>query len=217
MLYSDSMIACTMTQTTSKTVNKTEEQNELIAQTLRKNGYELVSEGKDCIVQYVWKLKGSEHILFLWEKEENRDMIVQKLFSSEHRGESTALFSVVPRNMPLVKNMTYGDFFHTHKDEFLERAVDKVSRAVSMNHDEKSTRSAFEDDTWLMARGLEDKVLSTEEMLGKQVDPKLSLFCMDQRRNLKDVTLVKLITAHGYVLLDEPAFRLFKWGGIQGE
>lgn len=217
MLYSDSMIACTMTQTTSKTVNKTEEQNELIAQTLRKNGYELVSEGKDCIVQYVWKLKGSEHILFLWEKEENRDMIVQKLFSSEHRGESTALFSVVPRNMPLVKNMTYGDFFHTHKDEFLERAVDKVSRAVSMNHDEKSTRSAFEDDTWLMARGLEDKVLSTEEMLGKQVDPKLSLFCMDQRRNLKDVTLVKLIAAHGYVLLDEPAFRLFKWGGIQGE
>ena len=217
MLYSDSMIACTMTQTTSKTVNKTEEQNELIAQTLRKNGYELVSEGKDCIVQYVWKLKGSEHILFLWEKEENRDMIVQKLFSSEHRGESTALFSVVPRNMPLVKNMTYEDFFHTHKDEFLERAVDKVSRAVSMNHDEKSTRSAFEDDTWLMARGLEDKVLSTEEMLGKQVDPKLSLFCMDQRRNLKEVTLVKLITAHGYVLLDEPAFRLFKWGGIQGE
>ncbi|HJS82028.1 MAG TPA: hypothetical protein VJ742_04250 [Nitrososphaera sp.] len=206
-----------MTQTTSQTVNKTEEQNELIAQTLRKNGYELVSEGKDCIVQYVWKLKGSEHILFLWEKEENRDMIVQELFSSEHRGESTALFSVVPRNMPLVKNMTYGDFFHTHKDEFLERAVDKVSRAVSMNHDEKSTRSAFEDDTWLMARGLEDKVLSTEEMLGKQVDPKLSLFCMDQRRNLKDVTLVKLIAAHGYVLLDEPAFRLFKWGGIQGE
>ena len=206
-----------MTLTTSQVVNKTEEQNKLIAQTLRKNGYELVSEGKDCIVQYVWKLKGSEHILFLWEKEENRDMIVQKLFSSEHRGESTALFSVVPRNMPLVKNMTYGDFFHTHKDEFLERAVDKVSRAVSMNHDEKSTRSAFEDDTWLMARGLEDKVLSTEEMLGKQVDPKLSLFCMDQRRNLKDVTLVKLITAHGYVLLDEPAFRLFKWGGIQGE
>ena len=204
-----------MTRTTSQTVNKTEEQNKLITQTLQQNGYELVSEGKDCIVQYVWKLKGSEHILFLWENVANRDMIVQELFSSEHRGESTALFSVIPRNMPLVKNMTYGDFFHTHKDEFLERAVDKVSRAVSMNKGEKSTRSAFEDDTWLMARGLEEKVLSTEEMLGRQVDPKLSLFCMDQRRNLRDATLVKLITRHGYVLLDEPSFKLYKWGGIQ--
>ncbi|HXV46426.1 MAG TPA: hypothetical protein VD736_07130 [Nitrososphaera sp.] len=204
-----------MAKTTNQMVNKTEEQNKLIAQTLHKNGYELVSEGKDCIVQNAWKLKGSEHILFLWENEENRDMIVQKLFSPEHKGESNALFSVVPRNMHLVKNITYGDFFHTHKDEFLEKAVDKVSRAVSMNQGEKSTRTAFEDDTWLMARGLEDRILSTEEMLGRRVDPKLSLFCMDQRRNLGDATLVKLITTHGYVLLDEPAFRLYKWGGIQ--
>jgi hypothetical protein len=204
-----------MAQTTSQTVNKIEEQNKLIAQTLQRNGYKVVSEGKDSIVQYVWKLKGSEHILFLWEHEENRDVIVEELFSSEHKGESNALFSVVPRNMPLVKNMTYGDFFSTHKNEFLEKAVDKVSRAVSMNQSEKSTRSAFEDDTWLMARGLEDKVLNTEEMLGRQVDPKLSLFCMDQRRNLRDATLVKLITSHGYVLLDEPSFMLYKWGGIQ--
>jgi hypothetical protein len=204
-----------MALTTSQMVNKTEEQNKLIAQTLERNGYDLVSEGQNCILEYVWKLGGSEHILFLWEKEENRDMIVQELFSSEQKAESNALFSVVPRNMPLVKNVTYGDFFHTHNEEFLEKAVDKVSRAVSMNRGNKSTRTAFEDDTWLMSKGLEDKVLSTEDMLGRQVDPKLSLFCMDQRRNLSDTTLAELITAHGYVLLDEPGFRLYKWGGIQ--
>jgi hypothetical protein len=204
-----------MTQITNQAVIKTEEQNKLIAQTLGQNNYGLASEGRDCVVQYVWKLRGSEHILFLWESEEKRDIIVQELFSSEHKSESNALFSVVPRNLALVENMTYGDFYHTHKDEFLERAVDKVSRAVSLNQGDKSTRTAFEDDTWLMARGLEDKVLSTEEMLGRQVDPKLSLFCMDQRRNLSEATLVKLITTHGYILLDEPAFRLYKWGGIQ--
>jgi hypothetical protein len=215
MIYTASMIACTMTQITSQVVDRTEEQNKLIAQTLQANGYELVSAEKDSIVPYLSNLRGSEHILFLWENEENRDMIVQELFNSEHKGESNALFSVVPRNMPLVKNLTYGDFFHTHKEQFLEKAVDKVSRAVSMNQGEKSTRTAFEDDTWLMARGLEEKVLSTEEMLGRLVDPKLSLFCMDQRKNLKDATLVKLITSHGYVLLDEPGFRLYKWGGIQ--
>ncbi len=210
------MISHDMTQIIkSQAVIKTEEQNKLIAQTLGQNNYGLASEGRDCVVQYVWKLRGSEHILFLWESEEKRDIIVQELFSSEHKGESNALFSVVPRNLALVENMTYGDFYHTHKDEFLERAVDKVSRAVSLNQGDKSTRTAFEDDTWLMARGLEDKVLSTEEMLGRQVDPKLSLFCMDQRRNLSEATLVKLITTHGYILLDEPAFRLYKWGGIQ--
>lgn len=209
------MISHDMTQITSQAVTKTEEQNKLIAQTLGQNNHGLASEGRDCVVQYVRKLRGSEHILFLWESEEKRDMIVQELFSSEHKGESNALFSVVPRNLALVENMTYGDFYHTHKDEFLERAVDKVSRAVSLNQGDKSTRTAFEDDTWLMARGLEDKVLSTEEMLGRQVDPKLSLFCMDQRRNLSEATLVKLISTHGYILLDEPAFRLYKWGGIQ--
>lgn len=205
-----------MTQiTTSQTVIKTEEQNQLIAKTLGQNGYALVCEGKDSVVGYVRKLAGSEHILFLWEREENKDTIVHELFSSEHRGESNALFSVNPRSLPLVKNMTYGDFYHTHKEEFLERAVDKVSRAVEMNQGQKSTRTAFEDDTWLMAKGLEDKVLSTEQMLGRQVDPKLSLFCMDQRRNLGDATMVRLITTHGYVVLDEPAFMLYKWGGIQ--
>jgi len=210
------MIASAMTQTMeNQTVPRTKEQNELIAQTLQQNGYKAVSEGKDSIVNYVRKLRGSEHILFLWEKEENRDMVVQELFSAEHKGESNALFSVVPRSIPLVKSMTYGDFYHTHKDGFLEKAVDKVSRAVSMNQGQKSTRTAFEDDTWLMARGLEDKVLGTEEMLGRQVDQKLSLFCMDQRKNLSDVALVKLITTHGYVLVDEPAFRLYRWEGIQ--
>lgn len=204
-----------MTQTSSQTVNRTEEQNQLIAQTLGENGYELAAEGKDSIVKYVWKLKGSEHILFLWEREENRDAIVHELFSPRHGGESNVLFSVAPRNLPLVKSMTYEDFYGTHKEEFLERAVDKVSRAVGMNRGQKSTRTAFEDDTWLMAKGLEGKVLSTEQMLGRQVDPKLSLLCMDQRRNLGDTALVRLITTHGYVLLDEPEFMLYKWGGVQ--
>ena len=214
MLNSDIMIAYIMTQTTNQTVFKTEEQNQLIAETLRQNGYSLVVDGREGIVAYVASLKGSEHILFLWDSETNRDMIVKELFASGSNGESNALFSVVPRNFSLVKNMTYGDFYHTHKEAFLEKAVDKVARAVSMNKAEKSTRTAFEDDTWLMARGLEEKVLSTEQMLGRQVDPKLSLFCMDQRRNLSDATLVRLMTTHGYVLLDEPAFRLYRWEGI---
>jgi hypothetical protein len=199
----------------NQAVSKTGKQNELIAGTLGQNNYEKVSEGAECIVQYVRKLKGSEHILFLWEREENRDMIVRELFNAQYKGESNALFSVAPRDILLVKNVTYGDFYHTHREEFLEKAVDKVSRAVSMNQGEKSTRTAFEDDTWLMAHGLEDKVLGTEEMLGRQVDSKLSLFCMDQRKNLADATLVKLITTHGYVLVDEPGFALYKWGGIQ--
>ena len=122
----------------NQTVSKTEKQNELLAGTLGQNNYEKVSEGAECIVQYVRKLKGSEHILFLWEREENRDMIVRELFNAQYKGESNALFSVAPRDIPLVKNVTYGDFYHTHKEEFLDKAVDKVSRAVSMNQGERA-------------------------------------------------------------------------------
>jgi hypothetical protein len=202
-----------MNPTASNVIGRTEEQNGLITQTLEQNDYKLMLEGRDCVIQYVWRLKGSEHVLFLWENEENRDMMVQELFG-ERKGESNVLFSMVPRNIPLVENMTYGDFYHTHKDKVLEKIGDKLSSAVAMNHGDKSTRTAFEDDTWLIARGFEDKILGTEEMLGRQVEPMHSLLCMYQRRNVADKTLVKLITTHGYVLLDAPNFRLYKWEGI---
>lgn len=192
-------------------VGKTKEQSELIACTFEQNNYKLVGEGQDYVIQFVQKLKGSEHVLFLWEREENRDIIVQELFG-EHKGASNMLFSVVPRNIPLVKNITYGDFYYTYKDKVLEKVGAKLSRAVSANQGDKSTRSAFEDDTWLMARGFEDRILETEQMLGRQIEPKHSLFCMYQMRNLADkTTLAKLITTHGYVLLDAPKFRLYKW------
>ena len=85
---------------------------------------------------------------------------------------------------------------------------------MSVKDSEKSTRYAFEDDTWLMRKGLKKEVLETEEALGKEVDKNLSLFCMNHRHNIDDdeETIEKLIKAHGYVLIDVP-LALYKWRG----
>jgi hypothetical protein len=97
-----------------------------------------------------------------------------------------------------------------HKSAFLDKAVEQVSKEVSSNNGSKSTRYAFEDDTWLMKRGLKKQVLDTEMVLGKEVDRKLSLLCMDHRPDLDEETIEKLVMAHGYIITDQP-LGLYRW------
>jgi hypothetical protein len=138
--------------------------------------------------------------------------MISEFFKQQVRGESSGLFSVEPTEIQAIKNILYQNFYNTHKSVFLDKAVEKVTRAISANNSNKSTRYAFEDDTWLMKRGLKKEVLDTEKALGKEVDKNLSLFCMDHRHDLDDddETVEKLIKAHGYIIIDEP-LALYKW------
>jgi hypothetical protein len=99
-----------------------------------------------------------------------------------------------------------------HKSAFLDKAVEKVSQRVSTNNGINSTRYAFEDDTWPMKRGLKKQVLDAEMVLGREVDKKLSLLCMDHRPDLDEETVEKLVRAHGYVISDQPLV-LYQWKG----
>lgn len=179
---------------------------------LEQNGFEKVSSTMQDIVEFVQNMEGGEHIIFLWENEENKNRIISEFFKEQYRGQSNGLFSVQRREINQVKNILYPNFYNTHKSAFLDKAVEKVTRAVSVKDDNKSTRYAFEDDTWLMRRGLKKQVLDTEEALGKEVDKNLSLFCMDHIHNIDDdeTTVEKLIKTHGYVLIDAP-LGLYKW------
>ena len=182
---------------------------------LEQNGFAKISEKMEEIVKFVQNMEGGEHVIFLWESEESKNRMISEFFEQQYRGESSGLFSIEPTEIKQIKNILYPDFYNTHKSVFLEKAVEKVTRAMSVKNDDKSTRYAFEDDTWLMRKGLKKEVLDTEEVLGKEVDKNLSLFCMDHRHNLNDdeETIEKLIKAHGYVLIDEP-IALYKWKGI---
>jgi len=179
---------------------------------IEQNGFGKISDNIEAIVKFVQSMKGGEHVIFLWNNEENKKRMISEFFKQQVRGESSGLFSVEPTEIQTIKNILYQNFYNTHKSAFLDKAVEKVTRAVSANNSNKSTRYAFEDDTWLMKRGLKKEVLDTEEVIGKEVDKNLSLFCMDHRHDLDDddETVEKLIKAHGYIIIDEP-LALYKW------
>lgn len=185
-----------------------------IAVILEQNGFEKISCNLDEIIKFVQNMKGSEHVLFLWENEESKNRMISEFFIQHHRGESNGLFSIEPTKIDEIKNILYPNFYNIHKSAFIEKAVEKVTRALSVRDSDKSIRFAFEDDTWLMKRGLKKEVLDTEEALGKEVDKNLSLFCMNHRHSLEDDegTIEKLIKAHGYILIDAP-LSLYKWKG----
>ena len=190
--------------------NKIETTN--ISAIIEQNGFGKISDNIEAIVKFVQSMKGGEHVIFLWNNEENKKQMISEFFKQQVRGESSGLFSVEPTEIQTIKNILYQNFYNTHKSAFLDKAVEKVTRAVSANNSNKSTRYAFEDDTWLMKRGLKKEVLDTEKALGKEVDKNLSLFCMDHRHDLDDddETVEKLIKAHGYIIIDEP-LALYKW------
>lgn len=190
--------------------NKIETTN--ISAMIEQNGFGKISDNIEAIVKFVQSMKGGEHVIFLWNNEENKKRMISEFFKQQVRGESSGLFSVEPTEIQAIKNILYQNFYNTHKSVFLDKAVEKVTRAVSANNSNKSTRYAFEDDTWLMKRGLKKEVLDTEKALGKEVDKNLSLFCMDHRHDLDDddETVEKLIKAHGYIIIDEP-LALYKW------
>ena len=190
--------------------NKIETTN--ISAMIEQNGFGKISDNIEAIVKFVQSMKGGEHVIFLWNNEENKKQMISEFFKQQVRGESSGLFSVEPTEIQTIKNILYQNFYNTHKSVFLDKAVEKVKRAISANNSNKSTRYAFEDDTWLMKRGLKKEVLDTEKALGKEVDKNLSLFCMDHRHDLDndDETVEKLIKAHGYIIIDEP-LALYKW------
>ena len=190
--------------------NKIETTN--ISAIIEQNGFGKIADNIEAIVKFVQSMKGGEHVIFLWNNEENKKRMISEFFKQQVRGESSGLFSVEPTEIQTIKNILYQNFYNTHKSVFLDKAVEKVTRAISANNSNKSTRYAFEDDTWLMKRGLKKEVLDTEKALGKEVDKNLSLFCMDHRHDLDndDETVEKLIKAHGYIIIDEP-LALYKW------
>ncbi len=182
---------------------------------LKRNGFEKVAESKDHIVKFVQSMTGSEHVIFLWENEETKNQMISEFFNQQVKdagSSSNGLFSIEPARIPDVENTLYESFHNLHKTAFLNKAVEQVSERVSTNIGSSSTKYAFEDDTWLMKRGLKKQVLDTESTLGREVDRKLSLLCMDHRTDLDEETIEKLVKAHGYVIIDQP-LGLYKWNG----
>ncbi len=187
--------------------------NEIISKILNENKFELVTDKKEEIVEFVHKVNGSEHLLFLWKNHESKDEFVSEFFNKEFSGNSKGYVSVKPYPDESVENIVYEHFHDQHGKEFIPKAVDKVTMTVEANKTGSATRFAFEDDTWLMERGQTEEVIGTEEKLGPIVDENLSLFCFNNVEKLDESKLNRMIPAHGYVILDEP-LSLYKFRNL---
>ena len=174
-----------------------------VSNILAGNHFELISDKMEEIVDFIRNVKGSEHLLVLWNDQESKDRLVSEFFNKIYGGDSKGYFSVNPYEDDSVENTIYEKYFEQHGKKFIPKAVDKVVSTVSDNKTGSSTRYAFEDDTWLMERGQTEEVISIEEQLGKKVDENLSLFCFNNLTRLDEAKLKRMISAHGYVILAE--------------
>jgi len=82
-------------------------------------------------------MEGGEHIIFLWENEESKNRMISEFFNQKYRGETSGLFSLEPTEMKAIKNITYKNFYNTYKSVFLEKAVEKVVRAISVKNTDR--------------------------------------------------------------------------------
>ena len=178
---------------------------------LKGNGYEKVAGDKKHVIKFVQSMIGS--VVFLWEDKKSKNQMISEFFSQRVKGGSSdGLFSIEPVQIRDIENTLYENFYSTHKSDFLDKAVQQVSTKVSKNSGSSSTKYAFEDDTWLIKRGLKKQLLDTETVVGRKVDRRLSFLCMYHRPDLDMETIEKLVRVHGYVIVDQP-LGLYRWNG----
>lgn len=184
-----------------------------VSKMLEENHFELISDKMEEMVDFVRNVKGSEHILVLWNDQESKDRLVSEFFNKAYSGDSKGYFSVKPYEDDSIENTIYEKYLEQHGKKFLPKAVNKVVSTVSDNKTGSSTRYAFEDDTWLMERGQTEELINTEEQLGKKVAENLSLFCFNNLTRLDETKLKRMIPAHGYVILAE-SHSLYKFRNL---
>ena len=76
-----------------------------ISAILEQNGFAKISEKMEEIVKFVQNMEGGEHVIFLWESEENKNRMISKFFDQQYRGESTGLFSIEPTEIKKIKKL----------------------------------------------------------------------------------------------------------------
>ena len=107
--------------------------NETISEILNENKFELVTDKKEEIIEFVHKVNGSEHLLFLWKNHESKDEFISEFFNKEFSGNSKGFVSVKPFQDESVENTVYEKFYNQHGKKFIPKAVDKVTMTVEAN------------------------------------------------------------------------------------
>ena len=184
------------------------------------------------VVEFVRNIPSHTHIAFLYTNDNSKNNILAAFFDTKiNANASTALFLCKrPTNdyVSYVKNiMLYEELLQEPREYevFAKRLADWIAKLNSsnqsqQNNDDSPTRIVCEDVMWFLRNGFTGYVLHSEKSCGRSLQDNISSLCGYNISNVGNgyidrESISTLISAHGYVILDEP-FSLYRAPDLEG-
>ena len=178
------------------------------------------------VVEFVRKIPSHSHIALLYTNDNSKDKLLTAFFDTMILGNaSKGLFSFKkPANdyLSCINDiMLYEELLQEPRDyeAVARRGADWIAKLISSNKSRQNstdvpTRIAGEDVMWLLRNGFAGYLLDSERSWGRYLQDNISALCgyniSNVSNRLIDRELISmLISAHGYVILDEP-FSLYR-------
>ena len=178
------------------------------------------------VVEFVRNIPSHAHIAFLYTNDNSKNNIFAAFFDTKvNANASTALFLCKrPTNdyVSYVKNiMLYEELLQEPREYevFAKRLADWIAKLNSsnqsqQNNDASPTWIASEDVLWWFRNGFADYALGFEKLCGRYLQDNMTSLCGYNisnvaNRHIDRESISTLISAHGYVILDEP-FSLYR-------
>jgi hypothetical protein len=183
------------------------------------------------VVEFVRNIPSHSHIAFLYTNDNHKDNIFAAFFDTKINSAAKGLFSFEkPANGYLnrVENIILYEELLQEPQEYevvVRRAAEWLAKLNSanksqQNNDASPTRIAGEDVMWCFRNGFAGYVLRSEKSCGRYLQDNMSCLCGYNISNgsnghIDRESINALISAHGYVILDEP-FSLYRAPDVGG-
>jgi len=183
------------------------------------------------VVEFVRNIPSHTHIAFLYTNDNSKNNILAAFFDTKINSAAKGLFSFKkPANdyVSCVNNiMLYEELLQEPREYELvvRRAADWIAKLNSsnqsqQNNDDSPTRIVCEDVMWFLRNGFTGYVLHSEKSCGRSLQDNMSSLCGYNISNVGNghidrESISTLISAHGYVILDEP-FSLYRAPALEG-
>ncbi len=171
-------------------------------------------------LEFVHKMSSYNHIAYLYSNKISLSKILSEYFSP--RGAAKGLLSENPQEyilFDLSYSISYKNLFGENTNSLNDDAVTKVRRWIdtvrSSNRSSLPTRIAEDDATWWIRNGNLRALTSLERLLCRELPENTSILCAFDisKLNQKQLgTLKTVIGSHDYVIIEEPAHTVFKYG-----
>jgi hypothetical protein len=174
------------------------------------------------VVDFVRKIPSHSHVALLYTNDNSKDKLLTAFFDTMVLGNaSKGLFSFKkPANDYLSginDLMLYEELFQEPRDyeAVARRGADWIAKLISSNKSQQTTiasltRIASEDLMWWLRNGFAGYLLDSERSRGRYLQDNFSALCGYNISNVGNQHIERefmssLISAHGYVILDEPS------------